>query len=186
MATNYLEKLPKPDRAGVNLGLTSPTSSFMINFLGQPRTSYTGDCQNPSEPAFQRLVETRDVGPIRVTGLKAALDSLTRVFADVKAELPDLYDMIDSAGMLCCRYKRISGRVVEDPSNHSFGAAVDLKLGGVLDAQGDNKTLRGLLILSKYFNAHGWYWGVSFPTEDAMHFEVARETLIRWRDVGWL
>jgi hypothetical protein len=186
MAVDYLEKLPKPDRAGVNLGLSSPGSAFMIGLLGQPRATYTGACQDPTEARFRALVETRSVGPIRVTGLKVALDSLARVFADVKNELPDLHDKIGSAGMLCCRYKRINGRVVRDPSNHSFGTAVDLKISGVLDAQGDNKTLRGLLILSKYFNAHGWYWGVSFPTEDAMHFEVARETLQRWRDVGWL
>lgn len=186
MAVNYLERLPKPDKAGINLALTSPGSAFMIGFLGQPRTTYTGDCQDPTEPAFKAMTETRSVGPIRVTGVKVALDSLEKIFADVKNELPDLYAMIGSAGMLCCRYKRINGKIVKDPSNHSFGTAVDLKIGGVLDDQGDNQTLRGLLVLSKYFNAHGWYWGVSFPTEDAMHFEVARETLQRWRDVGWL
>jgi hypothetical protein len=186
MATNYLDKLPRPSATGINQGLTSPSSSFMISLLGSPRTSYTGTCQDPNVAAFKRLVSTRSVGPIRVTGLNAALDSLARVFADVKSELPDLHAIIGTEGMLCCRFKKINGTIVRDPSNHSFGTAVDLKLGGVLDRQGDNLVMRGLLILAKYLQAHGWYWGASFPTEDAMHFEVARETLLKWRDAGTL
>jgi hypothetical protein len=184
MAVNYLEKLPRSSATGINQGLTSPSSSFMITLLGQPRTTYTGNCQDPDVAAFKKRVSTRSVGPIRVTGVNAALDSLARVFADVKSELPDLYAIIGTEGMLCCRYKKINGKIVKDPSNHSFGTAVDLKLGGQLDKQGDNLVMRGLLILAKYFNAHGWYWGASFPTEDAMHFEVARETLLKWRDAG--
>jgi len=43
--------------------------------------------------------------------------------------------------------------------------AVDIKLDGALDKQGDDRCFRGLLILSRYFNAAGWFWGVSFPTE---------------------
>lgn len=181
---NYLESLPRPDRRGVNQGLTSPSSSFMRTLLGDPRDSYTGECQSPTNPAFKKLVATKTVGPIKVTGLTAALASLEQVFGDVKSELPDLYAMIGTAGMLCCRNKKIRGKVIDDPSNHTWGTAVDLTLGGILDAQGDNKVQRGLLILSKYFNAHGWYWGAVFPTEDGMHFEVARETLLRWRDAG--
>lgn len=181
---DYLEKLPRPSRLGVNQGLTSPSAAFMSNLLGDPRDTYTGDCQNPTNPAFKKLVATRQVGPIRATGLKAALDSLGRVLADVEAELPDLHALLGTAGMLCCRHKRINGQVVASPSNHTWGAAIDITVGGVLDVQGDNKTQRGLMILAKYFNAHGWYWGAVFPTEDSMHFEVARETLQKWRDAG--
>jgi hypothetical protein len=185
MAVNFLEKLPKPGKASINQGLTSPSAAFMIGLVGDPRTSYTGDCQDPTNPAFKKLVETRSVGPMRVTGLKAALASLDRVFADVKAEFPDLHAAIGSAGMLCCRKKRLGGgKLGATPSNHSFGTAVDLTISGVLDKQGDNFTLRGLLMLAKFFNAHGWVWGVSFPTEDAMHFEAARETLLKWRADG--
>jgi len=184
MAVNYLEKIAKPSKASVNQGLTSPSSAFMTNLLGHPRATYSGECQYPTDPGFKARVGTGMVGPIKVTGLKAAMGSLDRVFADVRNELPDLYAIIGSAGMLCCRYKRIKGKIVKDLSNHSFGAAVDLKLGGKLDTQGDNLIQRGLLILAKYFNAHGWYWGATFPTEDAMHFEVARETLLKWRDAG--
>jgi hypothetical protein len=185
MPVNYLEVIAEPDPAGINKGLSSPSAAFMTAMVGNPRDSYTGECQDPTNAAFRKLIETRSVGPIRVTGLKPALKSLDAVFGDVKNELPDLYAIVGTAGMLCCRKKKLGGgRLGKSPSNHSFGTAVDLKLKGVLDPQGDNKTLRGLLILSKYFNAHGWVWGVSFPTEDAMHFEVARETLQKWRKEG--
>lgn len=184
--TNYRELLPKPARQGINQGLTSPSSSFMTNLLGLPRSSFTGECQPANLADYQRLIDTRRVGPIRVTGLIAALDSLALVLEDVRREVPDLYALIGTAGMMCCRYKRIRGQVVHDPSNHSWGAAVDLTVGGTLDTQGDGRVQRGLLILSRYFNAHGWYWGAAFSTEDAMHFEVARETLLKWRSDGLL
>ncbi|MGH2340908.1 M15 family metallopeptidase [Segnochrobactraceae bacterium EtOH-i3] len=181
---DYLEKIPNPSKTGINQGLTSPSAAYMESILGEPRESYTGECQEPDNPSFKALITTRKVGPIKATGLSAALSSLDSIFSDVKNELPDLYALIGNAGMLCCRYKRIKGKVVKQPSNHSWGTAIDIKLGGVLDTQGDGKTLRGLMILAHYFNAHGWYWGASFPTEDAMHFEVARETLAKWSQAG--
>lgn len=185
-AIDYLERLPKPSRQGVNQGLTSPSSAFMISLLGLPHDALTGKCQPPNNPHFVKLIKTRRVGPIRVTGLKIALDSLERVFSDVRSELPDLYSMIGTEGMMCCRLKKIKGKVIDDPSNHCWGAAVDIKLGGVLDEQGDDFVQRGLVLLSRYFNAHGWYWGATFPTEDAMHFEPSREQLLKWRDQGLL
>ncbi|MDB5581525.1 MAG: hypothetical protein JWR80_6701 [Bradyrhizobium sp.] len=183
---DYLEQIAKPARQGINQGLTSPSSSFMISLLGLPRPDLTGKCQPPTDAAFKKRVETRAVGPIRVTGLSVALDALERIFADVKSELPDLYALIGTEGMMCCRYKKIRGKIVKDPSNHTWGTAVDLTLGKVLDTQGDDKVQRGLLILSRYFNAHGWYWGAAFPTEDGMHFEVSREQFIKWQDAGLL
>jgi hypothetical protein len=183
---DYRELLPRPARQGINQGLTSPSSSFMTSLLGLPRSTFTGRCQPADNVSYLRLIDTRRVGPIRVTGLKAALDSLGRVLEDVRRELPELYALIGTEGMMCCRYKRIRGQIVRDPSNHTWGGAVDLTIGGVLDEQGDNRVQRGLLILSRYFNAHGWYWGAAFPTEDAMHFEVAQETLQRWRNEGVL
>lgn len=183
---DYLEEIPKPERKGINQGLTSPSSSFMISLFGLPCPDLTGECQEPTDPAFKKRVVTRRVGPIRVTGLSVALDALDRIFADVRNELPDLYALIGTEGMMCCRYKKIRGKVIKDPSNHTWGTAVDLTLGKVLDEQGDDKVQRGLLILSRYFNAHGWYWGAAFPTEDAMHFEVSHEQFVKWQDAGLL
>ena len=180
----YLSALPRPTKQGINRGLNCPSSSFMTSLLGLPRDDFTGKCQKVVNEHYLRKIDTRNIGPITVTGLSAALDSLEDILRDVERELPDLHALVGTEGMLCCRYKKISGDVVNDPSNHSFGTAIDIKLGRRLDSQGDDRVQLGLLILSRYFNAHGWYWGAAFKTEDAMHFEVARETLQRWRDDG--
>ena len=64
-------------------------------------------------------------------------------------------------------------------SNHSWGTAVDISVGGILDgvqtqsARLDGKTLAGLAAMAPFFNQAGWYWGAGFSTfEDGMHFEV--------------
>jgi hypothetical protein len=93
--------------------------------------------------------------------------------------------------MLCSRFTKIkqkdgSLKIGPGVSNHSWGAALDINLGGNLDAQGNDRTQRGLLILSTYFNAAGWYWGAAFPVEDAMHFEASTSLLARWRAGGEL
>lgn len=178
---DYLERVPAPTSGMVNLGLTSPSETFMLSILPDPRSTYTGDCQDPENPLFRRLVETASVGPFRATGLKVALDSMRLVLDQVKVELPDLHAELSSAGMLCCRFRRVNGKIVEKRSNHSFGTAIDIKISGKLDKQGDGFAFRGRLILAKYFNAAGWYWGATFPTEDAMHFEASKELLTRWR-----
>jgi len=120
-----------------------------------------------------------------------AVAALAEILAAVKKEVPDLYAILGTAGMTCARKVKIRQpdgtiKLGKNPSNHSWGLAIDITLKGALDKQGDDKCYRGLLILSRYFNAAGWYWGVSFPTEDAMHFEVAESTLRQWKKNGKL
>jgi len=158
--------------------------------LGEPLANYTGECQPITGPFKSRIV-TRSVGPFRCTGFDLAVESLTEIMASVKREVPDLYGLLGTAGMSCARKVKLrqkdgSIKLGANPSNHSWGLAIDIKIGDKLDKQNDDKCYRGLLILSRYFNAAGWYWGVSFPTEDAMHFEVAESTLRRWKKQGKL
>lgn len=181
---NFLERLPKPHPGIVNQGITSPSVRVMRSLIVEPRTDYTGECQNPTVAEFKRMVRTESVGPFRATGIVPALDSLRMIFAQVKSELPELHAVLGSAGMLCCRFKRISGQVVEEPSNHSWGTAIDIKIDGQLDNQGDDQCFRGLLLLAKFFNAARWVWGVSFPVEDAMHFEASAELIRDWKRAG--
>lgn len=186
--TDYLELIARPAKDTVNVGLNSPKLATLRALLGEPRADYTGDCQPVTGPFKDRMV-TRSVGPFRCTGIDAALDSLAAILAGVKAEVPDLYAILGTAGMTCARKVKLRQpngtiRLGANPSNHSWGLAIDITIGSKLDRQGDNKCYRGLLILSRYFNAAGWYWGLNFPTEDAMHFEVAETTLRRWRKEG--
>ena len=183
---DFLELIPLPPKAGVNQGIRAPTAGFLEQLLGRPRDSFTGDCQPPNNPSFKKLLTTATVGPMKVTGLKPAVKSLAEIFSDVRDSVPDLHDMLKSNGMLCCRLRHIHGKNVEPPSSHSWGTALDLIVGGKTDVQGDKKVLRGLSVLAKFFNAHQWVWGATFPQEDAMHFEVSQELLLRWKDTGQL
>ncbi len=165
----------------------------MLEMFGHPvrNGAYRpdGQCTPPDVQAFTRLLETRNAGPFRATGIKPALDSLKEVFARVKSEVPELHEILGTAGMHCARFtkiKRPDGTIRIGPgiSNHTFGTAIDVKLDGNLDPQGNNTTQRGLLVLSTYFNSAGWYWGAAFPVEDAMHFEASRSLLAKWRRDG--
>lgn len=168
-------------KARFNKGITQPRNRTMLQLLGQPRGQYGTNCQSITNPKLRALVETRAVGPIRVTMLKPALDSLERIVAKLKEREPDLHDALGTAGGLCVRLIRGSTRSI---SNHSFGTAIDVKLAGQLDGFGDGGTQFGLLLLAELFNEEGWYWGATYRREDSMHFEVGEETLRKWREEG--
>jgi hypothetical protein len=132
-------------------------------------------------PALLRLMVTETVGPLRVTGLRPAIESLRTVVADIEREHPDVHAALGTAGMHCARFVRNSTTTI---SNHSWGTAIDLTLQGVLDQRGDDKVQVGLARIAPLFNRHGWFWGADFGTEDAMHFEISDETIRAWHASG--
>ena len=164
-----------------NRGVTQPNSRFMVETLGHPRSSYSQRCQSVTNPRLKAAMETRQVGPIRVTMLKPALESLERVFARLQETDPDILKKIGTAGGLCVRNIRGSTTAV---SNHSWGTAIDITIEGVLDGFGDGGTQFGLLIVAEYFNDEGWYWGATYGREDSMHFEVGVEQVLKWLAAG--
>ena len=182
---NYLDKLAKPAATDVNIGLRVPTAAELTSLLGAPRQDYTGVCQPVSNPTLKKRIKTKRFGTFNATGFELALDSLSGILDRVDTEIPDLRKIIGTAGMLCARKVKLpGGRLGNRPSAHSWGTAIDITLDGKLDQQGDNKFFRGLFILSRYFNAAQWYWGVQFPFEDAMHFEVSFQLLSQWKKDG--
>lgn len=166
-----------------NTGVTQPRNRVMLDLLGHPRDSYSSDCQPVTQPRLKALLETRQVGPIRVTLIRPALESLERIFARLAETEPEIHAALGTAGGLCARLIRGSQRSV---SNHSWGTAIDLKLQGRLDGFGDGSTQFGLLLLAELFNEEGWFWGATYSREDSMHFEVGVETLERWKAEGKL
>lgn len=164
-------------KARFNKGITQPRNRTMMEILGPPRDSYNTDCQGVTNPRLKGLLETRQIGPIKVTMLKPAIDSLERVMNRLKENEPDIYAKIGTAGAICARFIRGSTTSV---SNHSWGTAIDLTLQGELDPFADGGTQFGLLILAEFFNDEGWYWGAGYRREDSMHFEVGEETLRAW------
>lgn len=190
---DFLELIPVPPRSTFNLGLSSPKNADMLELFGHPvvgaKYRSDGECTPADSSAFLARLVTESVGPFRATGLKPALASLREVLTRVRNEVPELYALLGTAGMHCARFTKIRKpgggiRIGPNVSNHTWGTAIDIKLDGELDAQGNNRTQRGLLILSSYFNAAGWYWGAAFPTEDAMHFEASKSLLARWKRDG--
>lgn len=170
-------------KARFNQGITQPSNRVMLEILGHPRDSYSNDCQSVTQPHLRSLLETRQIGPIRVTMIKPALDSLERILAELQQSEPDIHAALGTAGAICARLIRGSRRSV---SNHSWGTAIDLKLEGKLDGFGDGGTQFGLLLLAELFNKEGWYWGATYSREDSMHFEVGVETMRKWQAEGLL
>lgn len=171
----------------INDGLSSAKRSTMVSILGLPRDTFDDKCRPVVNEPMKSLILTADVGPFKVTGLNLAVKSLKAVLKKVKSAHPEVYDVLGTAGMLCARKIRNG----TNPSNHSWGCAVDIKIGSILDGLGNTKhdgnTLAGLAAMAPFFNEAGWYWGVGFSSfEDGMHFEIADETIRQWHADGKL
>lgn len=181
IADSYAQVVLIAGRRKINEGLSVSSPRFLLEMFGPPREQLSDDCEPMTNPRLKDMLITGDVGPIRVSMLRPAVDSMTRVFERVKQTDVDLYNRISTAGALCVRRIRGSQNSV---STHAFGLAVDLNIDGHLDTLGDGKTQLGLTILSDFFQDEGWFWGAAFSREDSMHFEVSRETISKWRDAG--
>jgi hypothetical protein len=170
--------VPRPPPGSINIGLTPVSNSLMLQFLGDPRGgSYSSLCQPPILPRLRRNTVLDSVGPFRVTGLVPAVLSLKAVMIDIRAEQPEVYRALGTAGMLCCRWVRGSTTSI---SNHSWGTAIDLTLNGILDIYGNDQVQVGLTLIAPIFNRHGWFWGAAFRTEDGMHFEASQRLVEAW------
>jgi D-alanyl-D-alanine carboxypeptidase len=179
--TEALTEQMQAARDRFNNGVTQPRNKTMMALLGPPREDYGTDCRSISNPKLKALVETRQIGSIKATMLKPALDSLERIVAKLKEHEPDIYEKLGTAGALCVRYIRGSNSSV---SNHSWGTAIDITLQGELDPFADGTMQIGLVLLAEHFNEEGWYWGGGYNREDGMHFEVGEETLRKWVEDG--
>ena len=179
----YAQVVLIADRGNVNKGLKVAGPSYLAEKLGRPRDVLSDTCEPMTNERLKSQLVTEQVGPIRVTMLRPAIESLRRVFENVRITDPDLYARINTAGALCVR--RIRG-TRDSLSTHSFGLAVDLNIDGRLDTLGDGKTQLGLTILADFFRTEGWVWGASWSREDSMHFEISRKQLEEWLAEGKL
>lgn len=169
----------------VNLNLSPADNVFMRGLLGEPRkkADYTSYDTGLDNDHLKSLHITDDVGPFTVTGLALAVEDLKEVMSEIEEEQPEIYAALGTAGMLSVRRVTDNDVLV---SNHSWGTAIDLTIDGLLDIRGDNKTQCALIDIAPIFNRHGWYWGAKFRTEDSMHFEISKQTLLGWARLGHL
>jgi len=124
-----------------------------------------------------RFVYGINVGPFQVSGYWGAVDLLRRALAAFSVTLPDLYRQLGTEGMLNVRSVRGSATT---PSNHCFGMAIDFKIAKQLTNRGVERVHEGLFYVWAVLRNFGFYWGLGFPTTDAMHFEINKETVLRW------
>lgn len=179
----YAQVVLIADRANVNDGLEVAGPRYLTETFGPPRETLSDQCESMTNERLADKLVLEEVGPIRVRMLQPAVDSLRRVFENVRVTDPDLYDRINTAGSLCVRQIRGTNNRA---STHAFGLAVDLNIDGVLDTLGDGKTQLGLTILADFFREEGWVWGAAWGREDSMHFEVSRKQLEEWIEEGLL
>ena len=52
-----------------NKGITQPRNKTMMEILGPPRDSYSTDCQSVTNAGLKAKMETRQIGPLKVTML---------------------------------------------------------------------------------------------------------------------
>jgi hypothetical protein len=175
---DYKQTVPIP--AGINSGLSAVGNADMIAAFGAPGAKTT-DCSAITNAALAKLTVTASVGPFNVTGLKPVVDAVARVFAAVQSAKPDLYALLGTEGMSCVRLVRGS---TTNFSNHSWGTAIDLKIGGVLTPRGSTTVTQGLVALCPFFAAEKFFWGAGFGTPDGMHFEMSAELLAQWKSDG--
>ncbi len=176
--TDFHKLVTVPPNTDINTGVTYCKSETALAIFGRPGR-LTQDCSPVTSPKLVKRIVTADVGPFKVTGLDKAVESLKLIFAEVKASNPELYKVVRTAGMLCCRAIRGSSTHF---SNHSFGCAIDLKIESDLDELGADHVQQGILLLYPYFHKYGWYWGAGFSRKDVMHMEAADETLRKWEN----
>jgi hypothetical protein len=168
----------------------------MTSILGSPQLPLNDqECQDKkASQKVKDLLETRNVGPFSVRGIKPFLDLLVRVLAKVKSGNPDLYSALGQDGVLCVRYVRRSSSQF---SNHSWGTAIDFTMLNPNTGEheldlplGDGTVQVGCLELYKYFREEGmttgeWcFWGAGFSREDGMHFEASDVLVRMWRNQG--
>lgn len=178
---NYKNLVKTPSRAWINTGLSPAKVTTLVEVFG-PFNDLPTDCGKVRNQKVARLLETRDVGPFRATGIKPALDDLEAIFAEVKRDHPDLYAMIGTAGMTC--YRCVRGAPGK-PSNHAAGTAIDLTIAGTLTIFNALFVPQGLVTLYAYFHAAKFFWAAGYKGRtDPMHFEVSDERLREWHAKG--
>src|SRR3954468_13563387 len=93
-------------RFGLNGELRGARNRTMLALLGNPRGSYSQDCQSPTNERIKELIVVEDVGPFKVRGLRPAVKTLRAILADVRQANKDIHDRLGHMGMLCCRFVR--------------------------------------------------------------------------------
>lgn len=172
-SASFTSLVPVPAWASNQAPWTYGQTSTLLNYFGAPCVVGASTCSPITASSLDGLLVPVRVGPLTgfptcLTGMNPAVRQLKSAFAATRDANPALYRALGTAGMLCCRY--IGGTTTF--SNHAWGSAIDIKIGGQLDPYDDGTVQQGLVDLYPYMHAAGFFWGASWSKEDGMHFEV--------------
>lgn len=169
------------DRRLVNGRLLPARNSVNTALIGSPRGDYGIECRDATDHNFISFVWKVSFARKSAWALKPFSEQLKKIDAVLRSKHEDLYRCLSHQETLCCRLVRGSQSVI---SSHSWGIAIDLTLDGETDTPGDNLVQAGLLEIAPVFIAHGLYWGIAFPREEAMHFEASEQLVRLWAQRG--
>ncbi len=167
--------------ANANVDLNPARSAINTALIGLPRGQFSAVAAPPTDPDFRQMLETADLGPFEVTGLRPAVRSLRAIITDVSLEQPGLYEQLGCTEMLSCRNARGSTSII---SSHAWGIALDLTVDGRSLSDGEDQLMDAMLKLVPIFNRHGFYWGYAFGLSNATHFEASDELVRSWAAAG--
>lgn len=164
---------------GINTLWGPARVSTMVRLLGAPEGKLTTRCGGRERVSarIRDKIITHSVGPFKLTGFEPFIETWRAVMREYRTYFPEEYNDLTTAGCLCVRLVRGSK---SSPSNHSWGTAVDVGYGGVIDRRGDGMCYKGLLNLYSVAKRYKLYWGAGFNTEDAMHFEASEDLIREW------
>lgn len=179
---DWLEEIPVPE--GLNVGVRHASHSYLVSHLGMPRGDFSQRCRPPTDNVFRAQCdfgfELPQIGRVG-WALRAAKDAIADLLAELARRNREVYDLSGHIGVGCCRYVRGSTTSI---SAHSMGTAIDWTLGGRVDPYDNDRVTRGMLEVIRTANDLGWYSGIYFRREDAMHLEASREMFERWLAAG--
>lgn len=180
---DYLQHIALPAWTDLNSGLTSAGSARLCDVVGNPRDGdYSTDCQAPTNPDFIAQLWEGPIGPFMVRGHHLFLRALRAGFDELAVSHPDLIPLIGNAGCICCRWVRGYPGVI---SNHSFGCAIDLTVGGILVPLGADWWTQGHALIYEAMHKQEIYSGAGYHNrKDGMHFEASNELLATWVSDG--
>ena len=102
------DRVPIPPKEDMNRNLSSAREQTMLEVFGRPGR-LTRDCSEPTGD-FVRRVVTQNVGPFRVTGFAFAVETLERIFAEVRTEHRDVFDEVRLQGCCACGIGAVTPR----------------------------------------------------------------------------
>ena len=160
-AGKFGEFVPIPTNINSGLRYLSPNTAQMT--LGAPSSS---------------TQTSLNIDQFKITCHKLAVQSLQRIFSEIKATQPELYPFLGDAGCFCIRNIRGGNQF----SSHAWGTAIDITIGNVLTPLGSTTCQMGLTLIVPIFNKHQWFWGGGYNSrKDCMHFEVSEQLMNYWK-----